>query len=319
VSPAGATLRVERPLAARRPPADCFYVYPTVSDQPGPQATHVVDDVLRSIATYQAGPFSGACRVYAPVYRQITIQGLLRPETVTPAMREQAYADVREAWRAYLRRHGRGRGVVLLGHSQGTFLLRRLVAEEVDRRPAVRRRLVSALLLGGNVTVRAGRDRGGDFRHVPACRSARQLGCVVAYSAFQGPASQGSRFGRTTEPGREVLCTNPAALAGGAGTLDARVPTAPFAASVIGSLTQAATAWVPRARTAWVELARGYRARCSRAGGAHVLALTPRGGAPDLPALPDATWGAHLVDVSIAAGTLADLVRRQVAEHARRR
>ena len=75
-----------------------------MSDQQRPQATQVVDDVLRSIALYQAARYSRDCRVFAPVYRQVTIQGLLQPDTVTPEMREQAYADVREAWRTYLRR-----------------------------------------------------------------------------------------------------------------------------------------------------------------------------------------------------------------------
>ena len=53
-------------------------------------------------------------------------------------MRSQAYADVREAWRTYLRKYNHGRGVVLIGHSQGSFVLRQLIAEEIDRKPAVR-------------------------------------------------------------------------------------------------------------------------------------------------------------------------------------
>ena len=136
---------------------------------------------------------------------------------------------MRAAWRSYLERYNGGRGVVLIGHSQGTFVLRRLIAEEIDRRPKVRRRLVSALLLGGNVLVRKGRDSGGDFEHVRACRSDRQVGCVVAFSTFNAPVPSDALFGRTTEPGLEVLCTNPAALGGGEGPVDAIFPSAPFA------------------------------------------------------------------------------------------
>src|SRR5918994_173116 len=150
-APSGERLGVQRVRRAARRRADCFYVYPTVSDQKQPQATKVVDAVLRSIALYQAARYSRDCRVFAPVYRQVTIQGLLQPGTVTPEMREQGYHDVVEAWHAYLRR---------------------LIREEIDPKASARRRLVSAVLLGGNVTVRKGSDRGGDFKRVRACRRA---------------------------------------------------------------------------------------------------------------------------------------------------
>ncbi len=86
--------------------------------------------------------------------------------TATAADRARAYQDVRDAWRDYLRNYNHGRGVVLIGHSQGSFVLRELVAKEIDSKPKVRERLISALLLGGNVTVKKGKDVGGDFKHV---------------------------------------------------------------------------------------------------------------------------------------------------------
>src|SRR3954471_12433545 len=98
-SPAAKRVAVQHVQRAKRRRADCFYVYPTVSDQQRPQATQVVDAVLRSIALQQAARYSRDCRVFAPVYRQVTIQGLLSPDTVTQRMRDQGYADVVEAWR----------------------------------------------------------------------------------------------------------------------------------------------------------------------------------------------------------------------------
>ena len=208
---------------ARRPRYDCFYVYPTVSSQPGLQADKSIDPELRSIALYQAARYSAGCRVYAPVYRQLTLSGIRNPAT-TDADRERAYSDVREAWRTYLRRHNHGRGVVLIGHSQGTYMLRELVKREIDPVRRARRRLISAVLLGGNVTVARGRDRGGDFRNVRACRSAGQVGCVVAFSAFNEPVPAETIFGRAESDRLEVLCTNPAALEGGVGQARAGGP-----------------------------------------------------------------------------------------------
>ncbi|HEU4973757.1 MAG TPA: DUF3089 domain-containing protein [Baekduia sp.] len=328
ITPTGAAQGTTTPHVARRPKVDCFYVYPTVSDQPTMQATRHVDPEERSIALFQAARYSGECRVFAPMYRQITLKGLLQPQDVTAKMRATAYRDVRTAFRTYLKRYNRGHGIVFVSHSQGSYVLRQLLREEVDRKPRVRRRLVSALLLGGNVLVKDGRDVGGDFRHIRACRSSRQLGCVVAFSTFGGTPPDNAIFG--TPSGRNavselgsgkdlaVLCVNPAALAGGSAPLDSVFPTAPFApGTTIGALTTAVGFTVPTAGTPWVELPGGYTGQCTT-GKVRALSITPQGGAPTLNALPDATWGLHLVDANIALGDLVRLVHAQAAAWARR-
>jgi hypothetical protein len=317
-SPTLKQLRVERVRRARRPKYDCFYVYPTVSDQPTPQANRRIDPELRSIALYQAARYSQDCRVYAPVYRQITVAGLTSQDT-TRAMRATAYGDVRAAWRTYLRRFNHGRGVVLISHSQGSWWARDLVKREIDRKPAVRRRLISAVLLGGDISVKKGSDRGGDFKNVRACRSERQLGCVVGFSAFNAPVPPDAVFGRAPA-GLETLCTNPAALGGGSATIDPVYPSAPFApGTVIGALTLAIGVPRPSVETTWVSSPGSYRARCSKADGASVLQVAPEGGAPALNPVPAATWGLHFADANIALGDLTELVRHQARNYLRRR
>jgi hypothetical protein len=107
-------------------PVDCFYVYPTVSRTAGTNAPRVADPAIRATATRQAGPFSAACKVYAPLYRQMTLAGWARALD-DRAVFLDAFRDVRDAWREYLREDNGGRGVVLIGHSQGTAILRRLL------------------------------------------------------------------------------------------------------------------------------------------------------------------------------------------------
>ena len=184
LSPTGKKLGIQHIKAPRHPKFDCFYVYPTVSDQKTATANFHIDPELRSIALYQAAYYTSECRMYAPVYRQNTLASLLGQVEPTPQETAQIYLDVRAAWRDYLRHYNHGRGVVLMGHSQGSFLLRRLVTKEVDPKPAVRKQLISAVLLGGNVTVKQGKDVGGDFKHVRACRSRSQTGCVISFSTF---------------------------------------------------------------------------------------------------------------------------------------
>jgi hypothetical protein len=325
VAPDGTTQGTLTPKKTKNPKIDCFYVYPTVSDQKTIQATKRIDPEQRSIAAYQAARYSSECRVYAPMYRQITLAGLLKPAAVTAKMRASSYADVRNAWRDYLKHDNQGRGVVFIGHSQGTFVLRQLIAQEVDKQAAVRKRLVSAILLGGNVLVKQGKTDGGDFQHIKACTSATQLRCVVAFSTFNATPPANAVFGQAgigetlsdtpSSKNTEVLCTNPAALGGGSAPLTSLYPSAPFApGTTIGALTTQVGLPVPAVSTPWIE-AQAFTGACSAEGGIHVLKITGTPGAPDLKPLPDATWGLHLVDANIALGDLVTLVHRQAARY----
>jgi hypothetical protein len=320
VSPTGQNLKTFTPSSVKRPKVDCFYVYPTVSDQKAPQATKHIDPEERSIALYQAARYSSLCRIYAPMYRQITLQGLLNPASVTQKMRDTGYGDVRDAWRYYLKHYNKGRGVILISHSQGTFVLRTLVAKEIDKSAKLRKQLIAGVLLGGNVLVKKGKDVGGDFQHVRACRSATQLGCVIAFSTFNEtpPANSlfgrtGARFGTGDPKGTEVLCTNPAALGGGSAPLNSVLPSAPFApGTTIGALTTQIGFPAITAKTPWAEADGLYTGACSAEGGAHVLRIN--GTTPDAPVLrplADATWGLHLTDANIALGNIITLVGGQ--------
>jgi hypothetical protein len=315
---AGGSQKVERRKNARNAPIDCFYVYPTVSEQKTINATRRIDPEQRAIALYQASRFSERCRVWAPMYRQLTLVGIAGRTKIPPGAGAKAYGDVRSAWRDYLAHHNHGRGFVLIGHSQGSFVLRKLITDEIDKRPAVRRRLVSALLLGGNVTVRKGKDAGGDFRNVPACRSASQIGCVVAYSTYGETPPANSLFGRVANKRLQVLCTNPADLGGGTGALQPYLATSPFPGTLgVGIQIMLGGVQLPQVSTAWLAPAGRYTARCSTAGGASFLRLSALDGAVQLHPSPDATWGLHLGDVNLALGNLTALVGRQAAAYAR--
>jgi len=313
--------KVVHPRAIKSPAIDCFYVYPTVSDQPTTLANRHVDPEERSIALYQAARYSQYCRVFAPMYRQVTVPALQRGNVESPAQLATPLGDVRAAFATYLKRDNHGRGFVLIGHSQGSFVLEQLIARDVDAKPAVRRRMLSAILLGGNVLVptRSAREVGGTFQHVGACRSARQLRCVIAFSTYDQPPPANSLFGRTTVVGDRVLCTNPAALGGGAATLDPIFPAAPFApGTLIGAGISLLKLTQPHPPTVWFTEPGAYRAQCSSAGGANVLQVSVLAGAQNPTPSPDPTWGLHLLDANIALGNLLTVVRRESAAYAAR-
>ena len=307
-------------------PIDCFYVYPTVSTDATPLSDMTADPAELNVVRQQFARFASVCRTYAPLYRQVTLVGLRRSIAGGgggPALSKgPQYDDVRDAWRHYLEHDNRGRGVVLIGHSQGSFILAELIRQEIDGKP-VQSRLVSAILLGATMSVPAGKDVGGSFQQIPLCRKPGQVGCVITYVSFRAtsPPPANTRFGKVTEPGMVAACTNPAALGGGSAPLHSYLDAS--GRSIVG--VSPPPPWVVPERpidTPWVSVPGLLSARCTSNEHATYLEITvnavpsdPRADniAGDLGAgtqiLTD--WGLHLIDVNLGMGNLVEIVRQQ--------
>ncbi len=254
----GNRARIQPAAPAPSPKIDCFYVYPTVSTQPTTNANLTVDPQETAVAVAQAARFSQVCNVYAPMYRQITVAAIDGRAPLTPAARITAYGDVLAAWQSYLADYNHGRGVAFIGHSQGAAMLIALLKSQVDPVPAMRARLVSAILLGGGVTVPVGKTVGGTFAHIPACTSVVQAGCVIAYSSYAQAPPANSIFGRVASPinvlsgqtpvGQlQVLCVNPVSGTG-ATPSTARQRRPPCSARTFPPRCSPAPRWHPYAR-----------------------------------------------------------------------
>ncbi len=311
--------------ADRDAPIDCFYVYPTVSTDPTPNSDMSADAAELNVIRQQFARFGSVCRPYAPLYRQVTLAGLRRMIAGaggTPLGGGMQLEDVRNAWRHYLEHDNRGRGVVIVGHSQGSFILAELIRQEIDGKP-IQSRIVSAILLGATLSVPRGKDVGGTFQQMPVCRSAGQTGCVISYVSFRStaPPPSNSRFGRVSDGNMSAICTNPAALAGGTADLHAYLSTA---GSTITATTKPRPWVIPEraVETPWVSVPGLLTARCTANEYATYLEITVNGDPADPRAddivgdlfaggqmLPD--WGLHLIDVNLAIGNLIDIVRQQ--------
>jgi hypothetical protein len=323
-------LSVQHPKAVKNPAIDCFYVYPTVSDEKTGNSDLAIQDTETSIATYQASRYSQYCRVFAPMYRQVTLAGAGLPGTsgssskANPAL---GVADVTQALKTYLTKYNHGRGFVLIGHSQGSGVLESVIAKVIDPKPAVRKLMLSAILMGGNVLVKGNSGIGGDFKHIPACRSNTQLGCVIAFSTFDQTPPSDSLFGRVGSlavgpkpaKGDEVLCTNPANLAGGSGILDPIQPSAPFAPGSTIALGLSVLKWnVPSPKTEYWSSPGAFTGQCEDSNGAHVLMITARDGAQTPTPAPTPEWGLHLLDAQLSLGNLLGIVKSEAGAFARR-
>ncbi len=216
--------KIEAFTPAKDPAFDCFYVYPTVSLDPTPNSDMNAGPEEKTVAAFQAARFTKYCRVFAPIYRQVTLPGLQAVLTGRPVAidRAMAYRDVKAAWDEYMAYDNHGRGVVLIGHSQGSGVLKTLVADAIEGTPA-QKQIISVMIPGTNVAVPIGKDVGGDLKSTPLCRTAKDTGCVVSYVTFRAdaPPPPNARFGGVPQPGMTAACVNPAALRGASATTDA--------------------------------------------------------------------------------------------------
>ena len=320
-----------RPVAAA-PPLDCFYVYPTVSNDPGLNSDMVAGREEQLMAETQFARFASVCRTFAPIYRQMTLGSVAAYSAgldITEAA-QLAYGDVAAAWRNYLATRNHGRPFVLIGHSQGSLMLQQLIAREIETNPAVAARMRLAIIPGFNVLVPQGRLVGGTFKSTPLCSHPGQTGCVLAWSSFRerNVPPDHAMFGVSDRPGMTVGCVNPASP-GSTGwvPLDSYWFTR-SSLPVPGGPIQWSTEGQPR--TPYVHTPGLSSGRCINQGARGYLWIRTNHAAGDkrtdriggevglfgmfLPA-----WGMHLSDFAIAQGDLVRAVAAVAANEAKGR
>lgn len=314
-------------------PIDCFYVYPTVSTDPGVVSDMTANAEELNVVKQQLARFGSKCRIYAPLYRQFTltalrgmVEGKPMPGAADPAVRQVGYNDVVDAWNHYLTKENNGRGVVLIGHSQGSGLLQRLIPAEIDGKP-VQKQLVSALILGSNLPVTKGQET-GLFKSIPLCKTADQTGCAISYVTFRDtvPPPANTRFGKVASPDMEAACVNPAALLGKS-DLHAYLANG----MNIASSSAPPPEWVKgkaNPKTPFVSLPGLVSGKCMSKDGFNYLEARVNADPADprTDTIPgDVTgpggviakdWGLHLIDANIAMGDLVEVVGRQAKAYA---
>ena len=316
---ANGSTKVEDVAPAASTEFDCFYVYPTVSNGVGEQRQPGRPCGRDRAAVAQASRFSQVCRVWAPMYRQRTSTSEAQGLGSDPAADQVAYESLLSGWEDYLAHDNDGRPIIFIGHSQGAAMLIRLLHNEIDPIPALRARMVSAIILGGNVQVPMGKDVGGSFRHIPTCGSPRADRMRDRLLDLRVP-SAGVGTLRPAGPGGQpaVGADHLVGPAGGVRQSGGLLVTVGAHSSRTSS---SATSLVPGVdvTTPWVTYPGLYTAQCKSRGGATWLQVSatavkgdPR---PTVSASLGPDWGYHLDDVNLALG---NLVRRGPQEAAYR-
>jgi hypothetical protein len=150
------------------------------------------------------------------------------------------------------------------------------------------------------------------------CQSAKQTGCVIAYSSFGTAPPSNSLFGRAgrgvsilsgqqTTAGQQVVCVNPVTFSNAPGSLSPYFVTPTQQLRGIG------------VRTPWVTYPGLYTATCEHSSGATWLqvdaARAPGDRRPTVTAALGPTWGYHPQDVNLSLGDLVRDVSREEAAY----
>ena len=327
---ADGTLTREEFTANPKAAIDCFYVYPTVSTDTGTSSDMTPDPAEKNVVLQQFARFASKCRTFAPMYRQMTLAGLRQRLSGGTISFDSGvwYDDARDAFRSYIQRDNQGRGFVLIGHSQGAYILTEILRQEVDGKP-IQKQLVGAYILGATFPVAKGNDAGGALKTIPLCRKSGQIGCVVNFSAFRAtvPPPPNTLFGRAGDPAMSGSCTNPATFGEGSAPVTAYFLTTGRLIAMGGG----APAWVKdkTVDTPFVSVPGLISAKCTSNEHATYLEITVNGNPSDprtddipgdlgLPGKPVPMWGLHLVDVNLVMGDLLKNVEAQAKTYQRR-
>ncbi len=194
-----------------------FFVHPTSyyerSHWNGPLGDEQSNRRARLFLRGMASPFAAASEIWAPRYRQATFGAFLTDKTEAQQAIDAAYRDVAQAFDHFLAQVGAERPIVLVGHSQGTHHLLRLLRERVAGRP-LQARIAMVYAIGWPISIEHDLPALG----LDACAGAAQTGCIVSWSSFAEPAEpegwlelyRGSTgFDGKRRGASRALCVNP--------------------------------------------------------------------------------------------------------------
>ena len=197
---------------------DCFYIYPTVSLDPSGNSD--LNPGREIIATFvQFARYNRVCRVFAPLYRQITLAGLTG---MAPADGQLAFGDVLDAFRYYVA-NNTGRGFILVGHSQGAGHLSILVREEIEGNAYLQEHMIAAHLIGTTINLPLNSNVGAEFAATPPCASSADIHCFISFNSFRPdePPVIGATTLGIADNGLRAACIHPNGMANGTLFLDA--------------------------------------------------------------------------------------------------
>lgn len=171
---------------------DTIYLYPSAYGINGEVDEDIadIDDVnMRLMAIYyassQASIFEESTNLYAPYYRQLTVNSLVDMIEESPeSLQYIASQDIYNMLDYYFENCNEGRPFILAGHSQGSVWLTVVLENYMKEHPEYYERMVAAYVIGYSVTEEY-LDRNP---HLKFAEGAEDTGVIISYNT-EGPGN----------------------------------------------------------------------------------------------------------------------------------
>ena len=163
---------------------DVFFIHPTTYTNKITTDNASIDDDYVNAKTdystilYQASVFNGSCRVFAPRYRQASINMFFESnEEKRKQAFNIAYEDIATAFAYYMEHWNNGRPIIIAGHSQGAFIGEKLLKDYFENTHLMKQ-LVVAYIAGWSVP----KEYYGSLK---MCNDSLQTGCICSWRTLR--------------------------------------------------------------------------------------------------------------------------------------
>jgi hypothetical protein len=167
--------------------ADVFYIYPVCrKGGEGEPAVCPIDHAeMRATAKIvyqlQATAFDSLANVYAPFYRQLDAQTIMRARDYKArfnALDGETVTDIIASFDYFIKHYNKGRPFILVGHSEGAMLVKKLLFGYMREHPEVYSRMVAAYVIGYSITG----DELAANPHLRFASGSGDTGVVISYN-----------------------------------------------------------------------------------------------------------------------------------------